>query len=73
MMSVNYSPPEKPTFLSLEKILPRHLERLAMVYVRQSTVQQVMDHRESTNLQYVRSGQPCHRPGLARGARPGDR
>ena len=35
-----------------EKILPRHLQRLAVVYVRQSTVQQVMDHRESTNLQY---------------------
>lgn len=35
-----------------EKILDRHLQRLAVVYVRQSTVQQVMDHRESTNLQY---------------------
>jgi hypothetical protein len=28
-----------------EKILPRHLQRLAVVYVRQSTVRQVMDHR----------------------------
>lgn len=35
-----------------EKILDRHLQRLAVVYVRQSTVQQMMDHRESTNLQY---------------------
>ncbi len=35
-----------------EKILPRHLQRLAVVYIRQSTVQQVMDHRESTHLQY---------------------
>ena len=35
-----------------EKILPRHLQRLAVVYVRQSTVQQLMDHRESTHLQY---------------------
>jgi DNA invertase Pin-like site-specific DNA recombinase len=35
-----------------EKILSRHLQRLAVVYVRQSTVQQVMDHRESTHLQY---------------------
>jgi DNA invertase Pin-like site-specific DNA recombinase len=34
------------------KILSRHLQRLAVVYVRQSTVQQVMDHRESTHLQY---------------------
>jgi DNA invertase Pin-like site-specific DNA recombinase len=51
-MSVNYSPPEKLSSPSLEKVLVRHLERLAVVYVRQSTVQQVMDNRESTNLQY---------------------
>jgi DNA invertase Pin-like site-specific DNA recombinase len=44
-------PLELQTPLS-EKILPRHLQRLAVVYVRQSTVQQVMDHRESTHLQY---------------------
>jgi DNA invertase Pin-like site-specific DNA recombinase len=42
---------ELPTPRS-EKIADRHLERLAVVYVRQSTVQQMMDHRESTNLQY---------------------
>src|SRR5215204_4886534 len=30
----------------------RHLERLAVVYVRQSTRQQVLDHGESTRLQY---------------------
>jgi DNA invertase Pin-like site-specific DNA recombinase len=35
-----------------EKILPRHLERLAVVYVRQSTMQQVLEHQESTRLQY---------------------
>jgi hypothetical protein len=35
-----------------EKILPRHLERLAVVYVRQSTMQQVLAHQESTRLQY---------------------
>ena len=34
------------------KIVPRHLERLAVVYVRQSTMQQVLDHQESTQLQY---------------------
>lgn len=34
------------------KFLPRHLERLAVVYVRQSTMQQVLDHQESTRLQY---------------------
>lgn len=37
---------------SAEKILPRHLERLAAVYVRQSTMPQVLDHQESTRLQY---------------------
>src|SRR5919206_5459 len=35
-----------------EKLLPRHWERLAVVYVRQSTVQQVLAHQESTRLQY---------------------
>lgn len=35
-----------------EKILPRHLEGLAVVYVRQSTMQQVLEHQESTRLQY---------------------
>ncbi|MFE9881134.1 recombinase family protein [Streptomyces sp. NPDC005784] len=34
------------------KIQPRHLDRLAIVYVRQSTPQQVLDHAESTRLQY---------------------
>src|SRR5919201_1801459 len=34
------------------KVGNRHLERLAVVYVRQSTRQQVADHGESTRLQY---------------------
>src|SRR4029450_11123776 len=34
------------------KIGSRHLDRLAVVYVRQSTMQQVLDHQESTRLQY---------------------
>jgi DNA invertase Pin-like site-specific DNA recombinase len=34
------------------KIGPRHHERLAVVYVRQSTLQQVQRHRESTQAQY---------------------
>jgi DNA invertase Pin-like site-specific DNA recombinase len=51
-MSLDY-PPEKPTSsANSQKICEHHLERLAVVYVRQSTVQQVIDHRESTNLQY---------------------
>ncbi len=35
-----------------EKVQPWHRDRLAMVYVRQSTPQQVLDHQESTRLQY---------------------
>lgn len=34
------------------KLQPWHGERLAVVYVRQSTPQQVLDHQESTRLQY---------------------
>jgi DNA invertase Pin-like site-specific DNA recombinase len=36
----------------LGKVTPRHRDRLAVVYVRQSTPQQVIDHGESTRLQY---------------------
>ena len=35
-----------------EKIYPWHRDRLAVVYVRQSTAQQVLNHQESTRLQY---------------------
>lgn len=35
-----------------QKVQGRHRERLAVVYVRQSTVQQVEQHRESTQVQY---------------------
>jgi DNA invertase Pin-like site-specific DNA recombinase len=38
--------------LRSEKVSPWHCDRLAVVYVRQSTVQQVLDHQESTRLQY---------------------
>ena len=37
---------------STEKIRPPHVERLAVVYVRQSTMQQVLEPQESTRLQY---------------------
>ena len=36
-------------------ITSRHLDRLAIVYVRQSTVMQVRDHTESTLRQYAQS------------------
>ena len=35
------------------KLRPWHLDRIAVVYVRQSTPQQVTDHRESTARQYA--------------------
>jgi DNA invertase Pin-like site-specific DNA recombinase len=38
--------------LPAEKLRPWHRERLAVVYVRQSTAQQVLVHQESTRLQY---------------------
>ena len=35
-----------------DRIRSRHRDRLALVYVRQSTLQQVERHQESTRLQY---------------------
>jgi hypothetical protein len=35
-----------------QKIGPRHRERSAIVYIRQSIPHQVLQHRESTELQY---------------------
>jgi hypothetical protein len=35
-----------------EKITSKHLERLAIVYIRQSTQQQMIRHQESTQVQY---------------------
>jgi DNA invertase Pin-like site-specific DNA recombinase len=40
-------PPRSP------KLKPWHLDRLALIYVRQSTPQQVVDHQESTARQYA--------------------
>ena len=39
-----------------QKIGPGHLGRAAIVYVRQSSRQQVIDHSESTRLQYALAG-----------------
>src|SRR5512147_2337555 len=38
------------------KLRPWHLDRSAFVYVRQSTPQQVLEHRESTARQYALAG-----------------
>jgi hypothetical protein len=39
--------------LGSAKIRPCHHQRLALVYVRQSTLQQVLEHKESTARQYA--------------------
>ncbi|TVQ06014.1 MAG: recombinase family protein [Leptolyngbya sp. DLM2.Bin27] len=46
------TPPTNPGFGLSDKLQWSHLDRLAVVYVRQSTLQQVTDHQESTRLQY---------------------
>jgi DNA invertase Pin-like site-specific DNA recombinase len=35
-----------------DKVLPRHLEQVAVVYIRQSSMQQVQRNQESTKIQY---------------------
>jgi DNA invertase Pin-like site-specific DNA recombinase len=44
-----YRPWDQPA----EKIRPEHRDRAAVVYVRQSSRQQVLEHSESTRLQYA--------------------
>lgn len=39
--------------VSATKILPHHLERKALLYVRQSSAHQVLHNRESRTLQYA--------------------
>ena len=48
----NPAAPQSVRALRSEKVLPWHRDRLAVVYVRQSTAQQVLGHQESTRLQY---------------------
>src|SRR5437764_704548 len=43
---------DMPMSLSSPKIRSWHLQRKAIVYIRQSTPQQVLDHRESADRQY---------------------
>jgi DNA invertase Pin-like site-specific DNA recombinase len=50
--SSSWPAPDLPVDLPAEKLRPWHRERLAAVYVRQSTAQQVLVHQESTRLQY---------------------
>src|SRR5215212_11281579 len=39
--------------MPIQQVTPRHLQRLACLYVRQSTLQQVLEHTESTARQYA--------------------
>jgi DNA invertase Pin-like site-specific DNA recombinase len=43
----------RPGRLSSTKVHERHVARLAIVYVRQSTAQQMIEHRESLDRQYA--------------------
>src|SRR5438270_3263230 len=43
---------DMPMSLSSPKIRPWHLQRKAVVYIRQSTPQQVLEHRESADRHY---------------------
>jgi DNA invertase Pin-like site-specific DNA recombinase len=52
MTATPVEPTVRPWEVRSGKVGPQHWERLAVVYVRQSTVQQVADHTESTRLQY---------------------
>ncbi len=52
MTAPRIDPPPSP------KLRPWHLDRWAIVYVRQSTPQQVIDHQESTARQYALADAP---------------
>ena len=45
-------PARRSTMSVADKVQSRHCDRLAIVYIRQSTLQQVERHQESTRLQY---------------------
>jgi hypothetical protein len=71
MTATPVEPMVRPWEVRSGKVGPKHWERLAVVYVRQSTVQQVVDHQESTGCGTVlRTGRSA---GLARRAGAGDR
>jgi DNA invertase Pin-like site-specific DNA recombinase len=47
------SPAELPAALASPKMRDWHLQRKALVYIRQSSPQQVVEHRESADRQYA--------------------
>jgi DNA invertase Pin-like site-specific DNA recombinase len=50
------APATQPVALRSSKIQDYHLTRLAVVYVRQSSPQQILNHRESCERQYALAG-----------------
>ncbi len=52
----SHRPDQSPPRLRSVKLRGEHLERLALVYVRQSSPQQVLEHRESRARQYALAG-----------------
>ena len=52
-LSAKEGPPTSPVWRPSSKIRDRHWERLAIVYIRQSSPQQVLENRESRERQYA--------------------
>ena len=53
-----------PRTLPQSKITPAHLRRQALVYIRQSSTQQVRSHQESKGLSKINLAIPCYTPGI---------
>src|SRR5246127_2098898 len=51
--------PRRRSVMISDKVRPHHLERKAMLYVRQSSAHQVLHHRESSALQYAMRERLC--------------
>ena len=52
-ISTKEGPPTSPVLRPSSKIRDRHWERLAIVYIRQSSPHQVLENRESRERQYA--------------------
>ena len=52
-LSTKEGPPTSPMWRLSSKIWDRHWQRLAIVYIRQSSPQQVLENRESRERQYA--------------------
>src|SRR4051794_41973819 len=49
----------RPAAVLRGRVQARHVGRLAIVYIRQSTLEQLEQHRESTTLQYGLAERAC--------------